>query len=92
MKILLIRFNFVLSLHLSIHGHGVKAVVHDVHPAVLAGQDEEAHKSLAEVVKVVSLVPPPVPGVRQTVRLGRDVLAFISNFIFSCESNPRNSH
>ena len=60
--------------YLSVHGDGVQSVVHDVDPAVLAGQDEETHESLAQVVEIVSLVPPAVSRERQTVRLGGDVL------------------
>ena len=60
---------------LGVHGDGVQSVVHDVHPAVLAGQDEETHESLAQVVKIISPVPPPVVGEGQTVSLGGDVLS-----------------
>ena len=60
--------------YLGVHGDSVQSVVHDVHPAVLAGQDEETHESLTQVVKIISLVPPPVRRERQTVCLGGDVL------------------
>ena len=59
---------------LGVHGDGVQSIVHDVHPAVLAGEDEETDESLAQVVKIIFPVPPAVIRERQTLRLGGDVL------------------
>ena len=63
-----------MSGYLGVHGDGVQSVVHDVDPAVLAGEDEETDESLAQVVKIIFPVPPAVIRERQTLRLGGDVL------------------
>ena len=59
---------------LKIRTDGIKSVVHDIHPAVLGGEDKQGHESVEDVIKVVFLVDPPVAWVLQTVRLAGDVL------------------
>ena len=49
-------------------------MVHDVHPAVLRGENEESHQSIEDVVEVVLLINPPVSRILQTVSFVCDVL------------------
>ena len=49
-------------------------MVHDVYPAILRGENEKSHKSIEDVVEVVFLIDPLVPGVLETVNLACDVL------------------
>ena len=51
----------MVAKHLLIKANGVEALVHDVDPAVLGGEDEEGHEGVAQVVEVVLVVYPPVP-------------------------------
>lgn len=32
--------------HLLIHSNSIQSIIHDVHPAILGGQDKEGHQSL----------------------------------------------
>ena len=50
----------LLCSHLLIEPHCVQPLIHDVHPSVLGGEDEERHECLAQVVKVVLVVDPAV--------------------------------
>ena len=49
-------------------------MVHDVHPAVFRGKNEESHQSIEDVVKVVFLVGPLVARILETVSFICDVL------------------
>ena len=66
----------VVLFRLLVQSHGVQTMVHDVHPAVLGGEDKERHERLSKIVEVVLLVDPPVLSVVQAVPLVRDVLQF----------------
>ena len=59
---------------LKIRTDGIKSVVHDIHPAVLGGEDEQGHESPAEVIKVVLLIDPAIVLVLQALHLVGDVL------------------
>ena len=59
---------------LLVDADSVQAVVHDVHPTVLGGEDEQGHEGSAEVVKIVFLIYPAIVLVLQTLRLVCDVL------------------
>ena len=49
-------------------------MVHDVHPTVFRGENEESHESIEDVVKVVFLVGPLVARILETVSFICDVL------------------
>ena len=59
---------------LLVDADSVQAMVHDVHPTVLGGEDEQGHEGSAEVVKIVFLIYPAIVLVLQTLRLVGDVL------------------
>ena len=61
--------------HLFVETHSVKTMVHDIHPAVFRGENEECHQSIEDVVKVVFLVGPLVARVLETVSSICDVLS-----------------
>ena len=61
--------------HLFVKSHSVQTMVHDVHPAVFRGEDEEGHQGVEDVVKVVLLVDPPVSRILQTGSFVWDILA-----------------
>ena len=52
----------------------IQAVVHDVHPAIPVGEDEQGDEGPAQVVEVVFLVYPAIVFVLQTLRLVGDIL------------------
>ena len=56
--------------YLLVEPYGVQALVHDVDPSVLGGEDEERHERLAQVVKVVLVVDPLVAVAGQLQALG----------------------
>lgn len=60
--------------YLLINIDGVKARVHDLHPAVLRGEDEQSHQCLAQAVEVVLPIPPLIAAVLETIGLVQDVL------------------
>ena len=51
-------------------------MVHDVHPAILGGENKQGHESLAQVVKVVLLVYPSVFFILKTLKLVSDILVY----------------
>ena len=51
----------------------IQTVVHDVHPTILGGEDEQGHEGSAEIVKIVLLVQPAVVFVLETLLLVGDV-------------------
>ena len=55
--------------YLLINCHSIKPIVHDVYPAILAGQNKQAHQSLAKVVKIIFSISPSVFWKFQTVKL-----------------------
>ena len=52
----------------------IQAVVHDVHPTILGGEDEQGHEGSAEIVKIIFLIYPAIVFVLQTLQLVGDVL------------------
>ena len=52
----------------------IQAVVHDVHPTILGGEDEQGHEGSAEIVKIIFLIQPAIVFVLQTLQLVGDVL------------------
>ena len=59
---------------LLVDADSIQSVVHDVHPSVLGGEDEEGHEGSAEIVKIVFLIYPAIVLVLQALHLVGDVL------------------
>ena len=54
----------------------IQSVVHDVHPAILGGEDEQGHEGSAKIVKIVFLIYPAIVLVLQTLSLVGNVLSY----------------
>ena len=59
---------------LLVNADRIQAVVHDVHPTILGGEDEQGHEGSAEIVKIIFLIYPAIVFVLQTLHLVGDVL------------------
>ena len=55
----------VFGTHLLVRADSIETLVHDGDPSVFRREDEEGHEGLAQVVKVVLVVDPPVAFVGQ---------------------------
>ena len=67
-------FGVLYSTDLLVDADSIQPVVHDVHPAVLGGEDEQGHEGSAEIVEIVFLVQPAIVLVLKTLGLVGDVL------------------
>ena len=54
----------------------IQTVVHDVHPTILGGEDEQGHEGSAEVVKIVFLIYPAIVLVLRALGLVGNVLSY----------------
>ena len=61
---------------LLVDADSIQSVVHDVHPAVLGGEDEEGHEGSAEIVKIVFLIYPAIVLVLKALGLIGNVLSY----------------
>lgn len=49
-----------ILLRLLVNPDSVQSVIHDVHPAVLGGENKQRHEGIENVVKIVFLIDPSV--------------------------------